>query len=74
MSSQANYDDQIKELQQERMDLQKQVGEVLRDRANLRATENITQEPTNAKLKAYDKDLSNLNLRVYTYSQLLSPH
>ena len=59
----ANYDDQIKELQQERMDLQKQVGEVLKKRANLRAEPNfnIADEPFKTQLKGFHKDFSRIS-------------
>jgi hypothetical protein len=74
MSSQAkmNFDDQIKELQLERNDLQAQVGEVLKTRANLRAEHDISQEPHKTQLKGLERDLSIINQSVHTLTATIT--
>ena len=74
MSSQAktNFDDQIKELQLERNDLQAQVGEVLVKRANLKAENDISQEPHKSQLKGLEKDLSIFNQSIHTLTATIT--
>ena len=74
MSSQAkmNFDDQIKELQLERNDLQAQVGEVLKKRANLKAENDISLEPHKSQLKGLEKDLAIINQSVHTLTATIT--